>query len=144
MSDRQERIEAHLIPRTLLGLARGARKIVEVGVGDEFTVALAFKAAAPHAEVLATDVRAEALAHAPRDIVAVRDDVTRPTLSLYEGASLLYGVRLPEELQVPTARLARRVGASFAARALKDEWADVTGSFPRVETAGGGWRVGRA
>ncbi|MHB8603967.1 MAG: UPF0146 family protein [Thermoplasmatota archaeon] len=141
MSDRQERLEAHELPPALTTLARGARKIVEVGVGRVWATALAMKAIAPRAEIVVTDVRADALAGAPRDLVAVVDDVTRPTLSLYDGAAIVYGVRLPEELQVPTARLARKIGAAYAARALKDEWADVSAEFPRAEPIGGGWRL---
>ncbi|HLF23996.1 MAG TPA: hypothetical protein VI565_08760, partial [Burkholderiales bacterium] len=57
------------------------------------------------------------------------------------GASLVYGVRLPEELQAPAARIAVDVGASYAARALKDEWADVSMYFLEFDTVGDGWRV---
>lgn len=130
------------VPDALLDVARAARKVVEVGAGRAFGTALAFKAAAPRADVVVTDVN-PVVRDAPAPLAAVVDDVTAPAWHVYEGAGLVYGIRLPEELQVPAARVARRVGAAFAVRPLKDEWADVSDDYPRVERLPDGWRLYR-
>lgn len=134
--------EPGAVPAALLALAASAGKVVEVGAGARFDVALALKAANVAGEVIVTDV-SPAVLQAPRDLAAFVDDVTRPSWPLYEGAGLVYGVRLPEELQLPTARVARRVGAAFAVRPLKDELADVREVFRRGESLGGGWWLHR-
>lgn len=139
---RQAPLGAREVPRALMERAAIARKIVEVGAGAAFGTALAMKAAAPAAEVIVTDV-SDAVLAAPKSLAAFVDDVTRPAWALYEGADLVLGVRLPEELQLSAARVARRVGAALAVRPLKDEWADVSECFRRHETLGGGWRLYR-
>lgn len=139
---RQSRLPEATLPPRVADLARGARKIVEVGAGRDFRVALALKGLAPGAEVLVTDVSPGVL-DAPRDLAAFCDDVTRPAWALYEGADLVVGVRTPEELQLAVARVARKVGAALALRPLKDEWADVSEAFPRFEVVGDGWRIYR-
>lgn len=100
-------------------------------------MALAFAAAGAR-PVLVTDVR-EAVLKAPAPLDAAIDDITRPTLALYLGAALLYGVRLPEELQVSCALVADALGCAYAVKPLKDELADVPIGKPRV--LAGGWRL---
>ncbi|MGQ0535582.1 MAG: UPF0146 family protein, partial [Methanobacteriota archaeon] len=67
----------------------------------------------------------------PAGVGFVEDDVRRPRATVYYGGSLVFGVRLPEELQRPAAAVARSVGAAFAVRPLKDELADVSDLFRR-------------
>ncbi|MGQ0535336.1 MAG: UPF0146 family protein, partial [Methanobacteriota archaeon] len=94
------------LPAVLSRRFETARKIVEVGVGNDFSVAAAWRDAIPGAEVVATDV-ARPKHEPPAGVRFVEDDVTRPRATVYEGASLVYGVRLPEELQRPAAAVAR-------------------------------------
>jgi uncharacterized UPF0146 family protein len=89
--------------------------------------------------VLVTDVDARVLA-APPPVRAVLHDATRDPPDALAPADLVVAVRPPEELQLPIARLARRLGADVALRPLKDEWADVGEAFPRFETLPDGWR----
>lgn len=124
------------LPRALTELVRG-RKVVEVGAGSRFDTALAFAAAGAR-PVLVTDV-SEAVLAAPAPLDAAQDDITKPALALYLDAALVYGVRLPEELQMSAALVAETVGAAYAVRPLKDELADVPMGKPRV--LAGGWRV---
>ncbi|HVL87002.1 MAG TPA: UPF0146 family protein [Candidatus Thermoplasmatota archaeon] len=128
-----------MVPRRLLSRFGSARKVVEVGVGNDASTALEWIEAGV-AEVVVTDVH-------PRDVpprlLFALDDVTEPRASVYSGAALVYGVRLPEELQASAARAAIAARAAFAARALKDEWADLSHLYGGFETMGGGWRLYR-
>ncbi|WP_254543234.1 UPF0146 family protein [Halomarina pelagica] len=81
--------------------------VVEVGIGHRDDVA---RPLAQCASVVATDVHDRPT---PPGVEFVRDDVTRPTLSVYEGAEALYAICLPPELHRPTRAVARRVGAAF-------------------------------
>lgn len=121
------------LPPQLLARARAARVGLEVGAGRDFATALALAAEAPHAEWWVSDVDARVL-DAPAPLRARLMDVTRPDAP--PRADLVYGVRLPEELQVPALRLARSLGADLAVRALKDEWADLPGAVVWPD----GWR----
>lgn len=135
---RARRVLAPLPPQ-LVERARRARRVLEVGAGRDFSTALALREAAPDADIVMTDVDERVLL-APLGLRARRLDVTRPDLGDVDDVDLVVGVRLPEELQVPTARLAHALAADLAVRALKDEWADVGEHYRRHETWGGGWR----
>lgn len=116
---------------------------MEVAAGDRFEAALALVAAVPGAQVWVTDVHPKVL-RAPPPLVARVDDLWAPDLSLYRGAALVYGLRIPEELQGAAARVARTVGAPFAHLPLKDEYADLSDVFPRPpRVLSGGWRLHR-
>lgn len=82
--------------------------VVEVGIGRRTDVASAL--AARGTAVVATDVHPREV---PEDVEFVLDDVIEPTLSVYEGADLLYALNLPPELHRPGRAVARRVGAEF-------------------------------
>ena len=127
------------LPAPLVARARAAGRVLEVGAGARFEVALALAAEAG-AEVLVSDVDARVLG-APLPLHALVLDVTRPPLSGLEGVGLVVAVRLPEELQLAAARLARSLGADLALRPLKDEWADVSAALPRVVAWPDGWRL---
>lgn len=131
-------------PARLLAALRGARKVVEVGAGPRFEVALALARELPGCEVLVVDTDPRVLA-APSPLRGEVDDVTAPRLGLYEGAALLYGVRLPEDLHAPAARLARRVGATLALRLLGDEVPALPGWGPGevLADAEGAWHLWR-
>jgi uncharacterized UPF0146 family protein len=128
---------APVVPAELLAFARGA-KVVEVGVGSDFSTALAFAAAGAQ-PMIVTDVR-DVVLRAPFPLTAAMDDIFHPTLALYVGSALLYGVRLPEDLQISAVAVAEAVGARFALRPLKSEVAaGLEGSSLRALS--GGWRI---
>jgi len=80
--------------------------VVEIGIGNR--PAVARELSARGVAVTATEVVDR---ERPPGVRFVRDDVTAPTLSVYEGADALFAQNLPPELHTPTARLAARVGA---------------------------------
>lgn len=126
-----------MLPPPLAERVRAARLVVEVGAGRRFDTALAMAALGPR--VLVTDIDTGVLS-APAPLQVLVDDVTRPDIGRYGGAELVVAVRAPEELQLPIARLARRLGADLAMRPLKDEWADITPAFRRSVAWPDGWR----
>ncbi|WP_328761449.1 UPF0146 family protein [Haloarcula salinisoli] len=81
--------------------------VVEVGVGNRHDVAVDL--AERGVDVTATDIRERSV---PDPVAFVSDDVTEPTLSVYEGADVLFARNLPPELQRPVRDVARRVGAA--------------------------------
>ena len=81
-------------------------RVVEIGIGNR--PAVAGELAARGVSVTATDIVDR---ETPPEVEFVRDDVTAPTPSVYEGADALFAQNLPPELHKPTARLAARVGA---------------------------------
>lgn len=82
--------------------------VVEIGIGR--TPALAGELASRGMSVTATDIVHR---ETPRDVRFIRDDVTAPTVSIYEGAGAVVALNLPPELHAPTARLADRIDANF-------------------------------
>lgn len=125
-------------PRRLVERYLEARRIVEVGAGQHTDEAMAFARALPGCRVVVTDTDVRVLRAMP-PLWAEVDDVTRPRLDIYEGAALVYGVRLPEDLHGPAATVARQVGADFALRLLGDEAPALPGWGPG-EAVGEGWR----
>ena len=101
-------------------LARYSGKLVEVGVGRVPEVALFLST---HIEVVATDKVARTVGGL--DVVA--DDVFSPNLDLYQGATLLYSIRPPLEMQLAMGRLALDIGAEVIVRPLADEVAQIPG-----------------
>jgi uncharacterized UPF0146 family protein len=85
---------------------RSANCVVEIGIGNR--PALARELAACGISVTATDIVDR---ETPPSVRFVRDDVTAPTLSVYEDADALFAQNLPPELHRPTALLAATVGA---------------------------------
>jgi len=99
-----------------------AGSVVEVGVGNRPGVAAAV--AERGADVTATDIRERSV---PDPVAFVRDDVTQPTLSVYQGADIIFARNLPPELQRPVRNLARRVDAAC--------WFTTLGGDPAVVPA---------
>jgi uncharacterized UPF0146 family protein len=110
-------------------LARYSGKVVEVGVGSVPEVALLL---APHLEVLATDKAAGIVG----GLFVVEDDVFSPDPDLYRGASLLYSIRPPLEMQLAMGRLASEVGAELIVRPLADEVAAIPGFYRSLVNEG--------
>jgi len=99
-----------------------ADSVVEIGVGNRPGVAAGL--AERGVDVTATDIRERSV---PDPVAFVRDDVTEPTLSAYEGADIVFARNLPPELQRPVLRVARRVDAAC--------WFTTLGGDPAVVPA---------
>jgi uncharacterized UPF0146 family protein len=96
-----------------------AKKIVEVGVGKVPDVAIALQRLLPNCEVIVTDVAEQT--ELSRRIKFVRDDITEPNLSIYQGAVLIYSVRPPTELQPYLHGVAQKVNADLVIKPLASE-----------------------
>jgi hypothetical protein len=83
----------------------GAGRIVEVGVGREFSVIRELRDRG--IDVAAVDILGEG---------ALADDVTHPRMEVYRGAELIYAVRPNPELYPFLKDIARRVGADLIIR----------------------------
>lgn len=88
-------------------------KVVEVGAGFIADVASRLKPL----EVVATDT----CSYRVGGIQIENDDVFSPKIELYTGASLLYSIRPPLELQLAMGILALKIGADVLIRPLGDE-----------------------
>ena len=84
-----------------------ADSVVEIGVGNRPGVAA--ELATRGVDVTAIDIRERSV---PAGVRFVRDDVTAPELSVYQGADIVFARSLPPELQRPVRRVARRVDAA--------------------------------
>lgn len=91
-----------------------ARKIVEVGVGKEFSVCEELKRNLKNTEILATDVQAS--------MGAVSDDASSPRMEMYKDADLIYSIRPPPELYEYIEKLAREIGADLLIRPLSSDF----------------------
>jgi len=92
--------------RALTNRLAAVDSVVEVGVGNRPDLAAALDDQG--VDVTVTDIHERSV---PEGVGFVRDDVTDPTLSVYEGADIVFARNLPPELHRPVRRVARRVGA---------------------------------
>jgi len=104
-----------------------AKKIVEVGVGKVPDVAIELQRLLPKCEVIVTDV-AESPELSGR-VKFIRDDITEPNSSIYEGAALMYSVRPPPELQPYLHGVARKVSADLLIKPLASENISLKGNL---------------
>ena len=105
-------------------------RIVEVGAGHMPAVAL--RLLARGREVVLTDREERLLG----SVCIEEDDIFAPRMELYQGASLLYSIRPPLELQIAMGDVAARVGADILVRPLQDEVAELPGFARRLVNAG--------
>jgi len=66
----------------------------------------------------------------------VADDIFSPKMEIYRGASLLYSIRPPLELQLAMGQVAARTGADVLVRPLGDEVAELPGLTRRLVNFG--------
>jgi uncharacterized UPF0146 family protein len=100
-----------------------AGRVVEVGTGYVPDVALSLAQGSPALRVVVTDKEERSLG----SLSVENDDIFSPRFDLYQGASLLYSIRPPLELQLAMGALARQIGADVLIRPLADEIAEMPG-----------------
>ena len=105
-------------------------RVVEVGVGYFADVALGLQARGR--DVVLTDKEERLLG----GLRVEKDDIFSPRLELYRGASLLYSIRPPLELQLAMGLLASKVGAEVLVRPLMDEVAELPAFARRLVNRG--------
>ncbi len=93
---------------------KNASRIVEVGVGSFPGVALTLQKHL-NMDIIMTDIK-------PYHPMVVVDDITNPDLDIYKGASLIYSIRPPEELQKSLKLVADEVGADLIIKPLSTEF----------------------
>ena len=97
-------------------------KIIEVGIGKHPEIALLLK---DHLEMIVTDTSDLCM----EGIRFIRDDIFDPNIHVYKGASLIYSIRPPVEIQHAIASVAKQVGADVIIRPLGSEKADLNKYF---------------
>jgi uncharacterized protein len=129
-------------PRILMASLRGAKdlakyigknysgKVVEVGAGFVLEVALQLQNLG--LDVVATDKEERNLGK----IRVASDDIFRPNIDLYLGASLIYSIRPPLELQLAIGDLASSLCADILIRPLQEEIAEIPGFNRRLVNFG--------
>lgn len=90
----------------------GAEKIVEIGIGAEDSVYKALKQEID-AEIIAVDLQSSGQ--------TLFDDIFKPELDKYPGASLIYSIRPNPELIPALGKLAQAVGADLLIRPLSTD-----------------------
>lgn len=105
-------------------------RVVEVGVGYAAEVAQGLQARG--LDVVLTDKEERLLG----GLLVEKDDIFSPRLELYRGASLLYSIRPPLELQLAMGLLALKLGADVLVRPLMDEVAQLQGFTRRLVNHG--------
>jgi len=103
---------------------KDASRIIEVGVGGFPLVAFTLKQHL-NMDIIMTDIK---LYH---DEVVV-DDITNPDMDIYSGATLIYSIRPPEELQTHIKRVAESVGADLIIKPLSTEFINLDDSLKLI------------
>jgi uncharacterized protein len=105
-------------------------RVVEVGAGYFADVALGLQERG--LDVVLTDKEERHLG----SLRVEKDDVFSPRLELYLGASLLYSIRPPLEMQLAMGLLAAKIGADVLVRPLMDEVTELQGFARRLVNSG--------
>jgi hypothetical protein len=105
-------------------------RVVEVGVGYAAEVALGLQGRG--LDVLLTDKEERLLG----GLLVEKDDIFSPRLELYHGASLLYSIRPPLEIQLAMGLLALELDVDVLVRPLMDEVAQLPGFVRRLVNSG--------
>lgn len=114
---------------------RGAKKIVEVGVGRFPKVAIEIKRALPSTEVVVVDSNPETISEIKcifPALRAVQDDVQKPNVQMYAGADLIYSIRPPLELWSHLIDVSKYSHSDLIIKPLHDELPSVAPEFQLV------------
>ena len=101
-----------------------ASRIVEVGVGGFPLVVLTLQEHL-NMDIIMTDIK-------PYHNQVVVDDITHPDYNIYKGASLIYSIRPPEELQNYIKKVAESVGADLIIKPLSTEFINSDASLKLI------------
>jgi len=93
-------------------------KVVEIGVGLHYNVAIKLSR---YFKVIVTDIIDVDQIDEKIGGLYVKDDISNPRLSIYAGASLIYSIRPPIEIQTDILNLADKVGSNSLIRPLGSE-----------------------
>jgi uncharacterized protein len=105
-------------------------RVVEVGAGFAAEVALGLRERG--LDLVLTDKEERLLG----SLRVEKDDIFSPRLELYRGASLIYSIRPPLEMQLAMGQLASLIGADVLIRPLMDEVAELPGFSRRLVNRG--------
>ncbi|MBO8181864.1 MAG: hypothetical protein H0Z28_03610 [Archaeoglobus sp.] len=106
-------------------------KVVEVGTGCLFKIALELQNRG--LDVLCTDMRE---IKPPEGIKFVKDDVNDPNLKIYQGSSLIYSIRPPQEIFQSILSISERVKADCIIKPLPDESPAIPAEFTLINYKG--------
>ena len=95
-----------------------ATTVVEGGCGRYSATAHALRSLF---KVTATDILEKEYIDRCLKPIYVKDDITRPDLSLYQGANLIYSIRPPLEIQQNIVDLSERLNADVLIKPLGSE-----------------------
>ena len=93
-------------------------KVVEIGVGLHYNVAIKLSR---YFKVIVTDIIDVDQIDEKVGGMYVKDDISNPCLSIYTGASLIYSIRPPIEIQADILNLAYKMGSNSLIRPLGSE-----------------------
>ncbi len=93
-------------------------KVVEIGVGLNYNVATKLS---EYVKVIVSDIIDINQIDQKIRSIYVKDDISDPHLSIYMGASLIYSIRPPIEIQTDILNLADKVGSDTLIRPLGSE-----------------------
>lgn len=103
-------------------------KVIEVGAGFVTDVASRLNTL----DLVVTDREMRDL----EGIIVQADNIFSPRRKIYEGASLIYSLRPPLEIQIAMGKLAREIGADVLVRPLGDEVAELEGFSRKLVNTG--------
>jgi hypothetical protein len=111
---------AHCIAKLLTEFIRNnyAASVVEVGCGRYSATAHALRSVF---KVTATDILEKEYIDRRLRHIYVKNDITRPDLSLYRGANLIYSIRPPLEIQQNIVDLSEQLNADALIKPLGSE-----------------------
>ena len=96
-------------------------KVVEIGIGLHYNVAIKLS---KYFKVIVTDIiDIDQIDERMRGIY-VKDDISNPHLPIYTGASLVYSIRPPIEIQTDILNLANKIRSDLLIKPLGSEVAN--------------------
>ncbi len=103
-----------------------ADKIVEVGIGNTSYTMDKLKELLPQTTLVATDSRKVSV---PNEINFELDDITNPTMSIYQNSDLIYSIRIPPELYPSIFELAEETDSDVLFKPVSSEEAPPKGKL---------------
>ena len=120
----------------IAGLLPKPKKIIEVGVGKLPKIALKLAEKFPEAEIIVTDIDSQIIQQIGQQypqVKAIKDDITKPNIELYQNADLIYSIRPPPELASYLLKLAKKIGVPLIIRPLSSETHEIQSILERAK-----------